>query len=208
MQASPARPAWPGPGRRQAAPAVDFRHFDITRDKLWAADLVVVRDLLFHFEARLVWQVLSRLDASGSTYLLTTSYDAARFRNNVSAAAYRAGRGFSSFWKINLQDEPFSLPPPLLAIGRDGNPPTAARPTGDRYVGLWKLPLWAGRERPPEPPCDYHAQSAGQDSSFAVRSSSFAGRGASPPRRTHIRPKTAETGTRERRQIRKTNPDL
>ena len=33
---------------------------------------------------------------------------------------FRAGAAFSSFWPVNLQDAPFPLPRPLLAVGKDG----------------------------------------------------------------------------------------
>ena len=49
-----------------------------------------------------------------------------------------------SFLCINLEDEPFCLPPPLLAIGRDGEFQFGADKPETRIVGLWRLPLWPG----------------------------------------------------------------
>ena len=50
------------------------------------------------------------------------------------------GNGFNSFYKLNLEDAPFNLRPPLLAIGRDGVPMTHGLQM--RVMGLWRLPLW------------------------------------------------------------------
>ena len=36
------------------------------------------------------------------------------------------------------------LPPPLLAIGRDGEFQFGADKPETRIVGLWRLPLWPG----------------------------------------------------------------
>ena len=54
-------------------------------------------------------------------------------------------QGFNGFWQINLQDAPFRLPPPLLAIGMDGQEWSFTR--SQRVMGLWSLPLkqWGSR---------------------------------------------------------------
>ena len=64
--------------------------------------------------------------------------------NAEARRAFSPGRGFGSFWRINLEDQPFCLPPPLLAIGRDGEFQFGADKPETRIVGLWRLPLWPG----------------------------------------------------------------
>ena len=85
--------------------------------------------------------VLRRLSASGARLLLTTSFPT---MNNSATGDLRAragdGLGFSSFWPINLEQPPFALGPPLLAIGMDGE--GWDRSFSQRVVGLWELPLW------------------------------------------------------------------
>ena len=54
--------------------------------------------------------------------------------SNNQRKKFHPGLGFSSFMPWNLEDAPFGLPPPLLAIGRDGS--TMGRDRG-RVMGLW-----------------------------------------------------------------------
>lgn len=55
-------------------PDVDFRRLDITQDELPKVDLVLVRDMLGHFSQADVDRALANLRASGSRYLLTTTF--------------------------------------------------------------------------------------------------------------------------------------
>ena len=81
--------------------------------------------------------VLSNANRSGARYLLTSTHPAER--NKRSIKTYREGAGFNGFWQINLQDAPFGLPPPLLAIGMDGQEWSFSR--SQRVMGLWALPF-------------------------------------------------------------------
>ena len=115
---------------------LSFARFDLATDYLWPVDLVVVRDILFHFELSRANRVMQRVGRSGCRFVMITTFP--RGHNRASARKYHAGRGFSSFASWNLEDEPFSLPPPLLYIGRDGSRP-------DRAMGLWRCEdLWEG----------------------------------------------------------------
>lgn len=109
-----------------------FGQFDLATQYLPPADLIVLRDVLFHFDVERVRQVLRRIDASGCRYALITYFPSHSVR--ASSAKFHAGRGFKSYGSWNLEDEPFHLPPPLLAIGRDGTDP-------GRVMGLWPCPL-------------------------------------------------------------------
>mmetsp|Transcript_10760 Transcript_10760/g.43538 ORF Transcript_10760/g.43538 Transcript_10760/m.43538 type:complete len:241 (-) Transcript_10760:67-789(-) len=122
-----------------ASGRVAFGAFDLATQTLWPVDIVMVRDVLFHFPPERGLDVLRRIDASGSRFLLTTYFPG--FENARSVAAYNPGRGFGSFWRVNLLDAPFNLPPPLLNVGYDGQ--DGARE--NRVMGLWRLPLWSDR---------------------------------------------------------------
>ena len=124
------------------ATTVNFFKFDIAEQTLWPVDVVIVRDVLFHFSPERALEVLRRIDRSGSKWLLTTTHP--RTINAEARRAFSPGRGFGSFWRINLEDQPFCLPPPLLAIGRDGEFQFGADKPETRIVGLWRLPLWPG----------------------------------------------------------------
>ena len=116
--------------------------FDLSIGLLWPADLVIVRDLLFHFDERRVLDILDRIDASGSKYLLTTSY--ARNVNGRFRDKFTPGRGFSSFAPWNLQGPPFNIGEPIFSIGNDGNPHRTVR-----IMALWRLPLERGTAKGP-----------------------------------------------------------
>ena len=129
----------------RSAPAsltVHFAHFDVSQQMLWPADLIVMRDLLFHFPRERVLRVLRRVSHSGAKYLLTTHFTHENnSRNNDLARRYGDGLGHFSFWPINLEAKPFSLGPPLLTIGMDGE--YWSRDQRVRGMGLWSLPLWS-----------------------------------------------------------------
>ena len=137
---------------------VAFTRFDLAEQTLWPVDLVIVRDILFHFSKARALSVLKRLSASGARYLLTTSTPSAKnaqtcevtFNRTTKAhlaplpsackRRFVAGLGFRGqnvAWPINLQDAPFNLPPPIVAFGKDGY----ARWDSQRVVGLWRLPV-------------------------------------------------------------------
>jgi hypothetical protein len=105
---------------------LSFHTFDLARHYLWPTDLVVVRDVLFHFEPRRVADVLDRLGESGCGHILITTFPT----SNNQRKKFHPGLGFSSFMPWNLEDAPFGMPPPLLAIGRDGS-------SAGRVMGLW-----------------------------------------------------------------------
>ena len=87
------------------ATTVNFFKFDIAEQTLWPVDVVIVRDVLFHFDSARGLQVLRNINRSGARYLLSTSFP--RTNNTRARRHFRAGAAFSSFWPVNLQDAPF-----------------------------------------------------------------------------------------------------
>ena len=53
---------------------VSFRHIDITKDQLPAADLMIVRDCLFHLPVKEIYHFLTNFFDSTIDLLLTTSH--------------------------------------------------------------------------------------------------------------------------------------
>ena len=113
---------------------LEFMHLDLSRHMLWPVDLVIVRDVLMHFSDVRGLEVLHRINRSGARFLLTTTFTMSV--NSRAKQRFVEGRGFESFWWLNLNDTPFNLPPPLLAIGLDGEAGWQKR-----VMGLWRLPL-------------------------------------------------------------------
>ena len=123
-------------GGRQHARGLHLRFvpFDLATQVLWPADLVLVRDVLFHFDAERVLTVLRHVNQSGGRFFMSTSFPA--HASSVVARKFKPGRGFKSYASWDLSAKPFSLGPPILAIGDDGQAP-------GRIMALWRLPLWS-----------------------------------------------------------------
>jgi SAM-dependent methyltransferase len=116
-----------GRGRR-------FLHADITRDRLPRVDLVLCREVLFHFPDGDVRRALANLGArTHATWLLTTS-----FRQRPENPPIPLG----SWRPLNLEAAPFGFPEPLDEI--DDLPFVAREEHADKRLCLWRfadLPL-------------------------------------------------------------------
>ena len=108
--------------RRYADGTRSFIVFDIVRDPAPAVDLIFCRDCLFHLPLALALRALRNFKASGSRYLLTTTFFGGVNKNVASGYHYC----------INLEAPPFAFPPPILRI-KD------SPANEDRYMGLWDL---------------------------------------------------------------------
>ena len=106
-----------------------FIRADLARDPLPRADVILCRDGLVHFSFGEIRAALRNFKRSGAEYLLATTFvDTAR---NVDI---RTGGGWRD---LNLQEPPFSFPPPLELIDE------RCTDYGGRYrskrLGLWRL---------------------------------------------------------------------
>jgi hypothetical protein len=112
------RARWGGAGRT-------FVRLDIRRSALPAVDVVFCRDLLIHLSnADAAW-ALGNVAASGSRYLVTTTFPGLAANADILTGRYRP---------INLERPPFSLPPPLRLEAEHSLP---AFP--DRSLGVWRI---------------------------------------------------------------------
>lgn len=105
-----------------------FNVADITTDVLPKADAILCRDCLVHLPFALALQALSNFKASGSTYLLATTFP--KHDNDELS-------GLGSWRPINLELAPFNFPPPLRLI-RDRVEREGDR-WADKSIGVWRL---------------------------------------------------------------------
>jgi hypothetical protein len=131
-------------------PNVNFVQYDLFCHRPPSVDLMLMRDVLFHFQDDIVLKILQTIMESNVKYLLTTTFLTPndqhswnRHRAYGETDVKRAENTTIGFRELNLMDKPFCLPPPILKVvdshnlyAKDGQP--------DRYVGLWKLPLVVG----------------------------------------------------------------
>ncbi len=112
--------------REHSASGRTFIHGDISRESIVAADLILCRDCLVHFSFADIFRTLRNFKASGSNYLLTTTFSARHANRNIETGGWRT---------LNLVRAPFCFPAPLVAISDFCPDPEYA----DKRLGLWSL---------------------------------------------------------------------
>ena len=115
--------------RRYGSDTRRFEHLDVTKDPLPQMDLILCRDCLVHLSFADIKAALENFKASGSTYLLTTTFtERSRNKNIPTGGEWRP---------LNLMVAPFSLPAPRELLNEqcpEGNGAWA-----DKSLGLWRL---------------------------------------------------------------------
>jgi hypothetical protein len=112
-------------------PNAEFRRLDVVSDPLPKADAILCRDLLVHLNYQQIYRCLRNFRASGSTYLLVTTFP------HWANADIASGR-----WRpVNLRAEPFSFPEPLDGIVEGNTQPSARLGISyeDKSLALWRL---------------------------------------------------------------------
>lgn len=108
---------------------IRFQRMNLLEDRLPQVDLVLCRDCLVHFSTDDVFRALENICASGSKYLLSTTFPDRRRNRAI----------FTGEWQpINLQIQPFLLPEPDPLIN-EGCTESGGRFTG-KSLGLWSIP--------------------------------------------------------------------
>lgn len=92
------------------------------------ADLIICRDFLFHISTADALMLLKKFKASGSKYLLSTSFD----KTTVNSDINPQDNGYG-FRQINLLIEPFNMLNPIYSF-LETHPDNAGR-----SMYLWKL---------------------------------------------------------------------
>lgn len=113
---------------RHMAPGRQFLARNILADPLPKADVVLCRDCLGHFSSSDIMRALRTFVASGSRYLLTTTFPGRSTNADIKTGQWRP---------LNLQARPFLLPAPLQIINEKCSESSGA--FSDKSLGLWRL---------------------------------------------------------------------
>lgn len=114
--------------RDHANPSRRFMCRDITKDTLPCVDLIFSRDALVHLSNGDAQTALANFKASGSKYLLMTTFADTPENEDILTGGWRP---------INFQRPPFNLPPPLKLINEHCTEDGGKYP--DKSLGLWRL---------------------------------------------------------------------
>lgn len=113
---------------RERFPEHRFEVLNLVTDVPRRSDLILCRDLLFHLSNEWALQALSNIWASGSGWLLATSFPMEDPNLDIQMD------GCLRWRPINLCLPPFNLPPPVDHIQEDDS--HACR---GRIIGLWEV---------------------------------------------------------------------
>lgn len=114
--------------QRHAREGVSFRRLDLLTDPLPCVDLVLCRDCLVHFSFADVSRALRTIAASGSEWLLTTTFPDRPRNEDIATGRWRP---------LNLEVGPFHLPPPARLLN-EGCTEADGR-YADKSLGLWRV---------------------------------------------------------------------
>lgn len=119
-----------------SAPRFTFSSADMVSDPTFPPhDLVILRDTLMHLPIADALLALARIDASGSKWLVTTTF------NNSDSGASNEFIQPGSWFPVDLLESPFFFPPPI-SVTLEGLPGTDRY--GKKMLGLWRLPVLGG----------------------------------------------------------------
>jgi SAM-dependent methyltransferase len=113
---------------RHGAANIAFRRLDLASDRLPKADLILCRDCLVHLSYRHIFRALRNMVASGSTYLLTTTFTDRSVNSDCATGSWRV---------LNLEKAPFLLPPPIRIVSEKCTENDGIYT--DKSLGLWRL---------------------------------------------------------------------
>lgn len=111
--------------KKFSQPNIVFEQFDLIKDPLPQADLIITRDCLFHFSNKHIIRAIRNITQSKSAFLMTTTFDG--LHNN--SELYSDGL----FRPINLQLPPYNFPVPLLKI------PEESGLNLGKVLALWRI---------------------------------------------------------------------
>jgi len=103
-----------------------FMRLDLRQDRLPKVDLILCRDCLVHLSFADIFLALENVKRSNSTYLLATTFPAARENTDIVTGEWRP---------LNLQLPPFLFPQPLRVLSER----CSVEGYADKSLGLWKI---------------------------------------------------------------------
>lgn len=107
---------------------VKFRQLNLITDQLPKVDLVFCRDCIVHLSFADGLGAMRNICASGSTYLLSTSYPHRSSNDDILTGDWRT---------LNLQMKPFAFPKPIMTI--DERCTEADGEYADKCLCLWRI---------------------------------------------------------------------
>lgn len=114
--------------RRYGRDGVAFAVINLIDGPVPRHDVVFVRDCLVHLSNAHVAAAIRNLKASGSTWLVTTTYPVTGTNDSISTGQWRA---------LDLMKPPFSFPAPERMI--DEAMPGLKGSSEDKAMGVWRL---------------------------------------------------------------------
>lgn len=107
-----------------------FLYLNSVEDKLPQVDLILCRDFLVHYSNEQICKVLTQIKASGSKYLLTTTFPERNQQRDRPTGGWRP---------LNLLQEPFNFPKPLLIINEQCTQFIDGVLWNDKCLVLWEI---------------------------------------------------------------------
>lgn len=104
-----------------------FVVLDLARGPLPRADAVLCRDALVHLSFRLALAALARIEESGATWLLATTFPGLARNEDCVTGLWRP---------LDLERPPFSFPPPVETIREQGDPEGRLP---EKHLGAWRV---------------------------------------------------------------------
>jgi SAM-dependent methyltransferase len=112
--------------QQYARKGVAFQRLDLIQDALPCADLIICRDCLVHLSFADARAALGNIIASGSRYLLSTTFTDRTVNEDIGTGGWRP---------INLQRPPFGFPAPRVMISEEFD----VAQYQDKAIGLWAV---------------------------------------------------------------------
>jgi hypothetical protein len=111
-----------------ASDTVEFRRLDLLEGPVPAADVILCRDCLVHLSFGDGLRALHSIAASGSTWLLTTTFIDHSENEDIPTGRWRP---------LNLTRPPYALPPPEHVIVEECT--QGGGKYADKALGLWRI---------------------------------------------------------------------
>lgn len=114
--------------QKYARDGIRFEVIDLIQGPVPTADILFVRDCLVHLSNAHVAAALRNIKASGSKWLLTTTFPERGTNEDIATGQWRA---------VDLTKPPFSLPKPVKLIAEGKGWVKGQKP--DKMQGLWRI---------------------------------------------------------------------
>ncbi len=108
---------------------VSFRQFNLLKDEIPDADLIINRDCFVHFAFSDIQKAIENIKRSGAHYFATTTFPEHTLNYDIATGDWRP---------INLQLAPFYFPVPLAQL-HERVAPGYEKESKGKMLGVWKV---------------------------------------------------------------------